>query len=67
MTTDIIVVPQPRQRDTILSKARSSYETVAQKAGETAAYPGNWLYETWSGKFNKLSLPLLLSLTIRRV
>lgn len=67
MATDIIVVPQPRQRDTILSKARSSYETVAQKAGETAAYPGNWLYETWSGKLNKLSLPLLFSLTLRRV
>ncbi|KAJ0268210.1 hypothetical protein COL940_013614 [Colletotrichum noveboracense] len=46
--THDIPVPQPRQRDTILSKARSSYETVAQKAGETAAYPGNWLYETWS-------------------
>lgn len=42
------LVPQPRQRDTILQKARSSYETAAKKAGETAAYPGNWLYETWS-------------------
>ncbi|KAF6814012.1 stress response protein, partial [Colletotrichum sojae] len=43
-----IPVPQPRKRDTILSKARSSYDTVAQKVGETASYPGNWLYETWS-------------------
>ncbi|KAK3337869.1 putative MSC1 protein [Neurospora tetraspora] len=43
-----IPVPQPRKRDTLLEKARSSYETIAQKAGETAAYPGNWLYETWS-------------------
>jgi len=41
-------VPQPRKRDTLLEKARASYETVATKLGETAAYPGNWLYETWS-------------------
>lgn len=43
-----IPVPQPRKRDTLLQKARSAYETAAKKAGETAAYPGNWLYETWS-------------------
>ncbi|KAH8663012.1 putative stress response protein ish1 [Tricladium varicosporioides] len=43
-----IPVPQPRKRDTILQKLRSNYESVAQKAGETASYPGNWLYETWS-------------------
>ncbi|TVY90045.1 Stress response protein [Lachnellula willkommii] len=43
-----IPVPQPRVRDTTLQKIRSSYETVAKKAGETASYPGNWLYETWS-------------------
>ncbi|KAK0715294.1 hypothetical protein B0H67DRAFT_580389 [Lasiosphaeris hirsuta] len=43
-----IPVPQPRKRDTLLEKARSSYETVAQKAGGTAAYPGNWLYESWT-------------------
>ncbi|KAK9419872.1 putative Meiotic sister chromatid recombination protein 1 [Seiridium unicorne] len=43
-----IPVPQPRKRDTLLEKVRSNYETVAKKAGETAAYPGNWLYETWS-------------------
>jgi hypothetical protein len=43
-----IPVPQPRKRDTALQKLRSSYETVAKKAGETASYPGNWLYETWS-------------------
>ncbi|KAE9376860.1 putative stress response protein ish1 [Stipitochalara longipes BDJ] len=43
-----IPVPQPRKRDTILQKARSNYETVAKKVGETASYPGNWLYETWS-------------------
>lgn len=43
-----IPVPQPRKRDTLLTKARSSYETVAQKAGEAAAYPGDWLYSTWT-------------------
>lgn len=41
-------VPQPRKRDTLLQQIRSSYGEVAKKAGETAAYPGNWLYETWS-------------------
>ena len=43
-----IPVPQPRKRDTLLERARSAYDTAAKKAGETAAYPGNWLYETWS-------------------
>lgn len=43
-----IPVPQPRKRDTLLSKARSSYDTVAQKVGEATSYPGNWLYETWT-------------------
>ncbi|KAK4235710.1 hypothetical protein C8A03DRAFT_46199 [Achaetomium macrosporum] len=43
-----IPVPQPRKRDTLLQKVRENYETVAQKLGETAAYPGNWLYETWT-------------------
>jgi len=43
-----IPVPQPRQRDTMLQKARQGYETVAKKLGETTAYPGNWLYETWT-------------------
>lgn len=43
-----IPVPQPRARDTLISKLRSNYETVAKKAGETASYPGDWLYATWS-------------------
>ncbi|KAK2609055.1 hypothetical protein QQS21_002425 [Conoideocrella luteorostrata] len=43
-----IPVPQPRHRDTLLQKARIGYETIAKKAGETAAYPGDWLYQTWS-------------------
>lgn len=42
------VVPQPRQRDTILQKARQGYESAAKKLGETTSYPGDWLYETWS-------------------
>jgi hypothetical protein len=43
-----IPIPQPKKRDTILQKARSNYETIAKKVGETTSYPGNWLYETWS-------------------
>lgn len=43
-----IPVPQPRQRDTILQKARQSYESAAKKIGETSQYPGDWLYETWT-------------------
>ncbi|TGO43015.1 hypothetical protein BHYA_0004g01420 [Botrytis hyacinthi] len=43
-----IPVPHPRKRDSLLQKIRSNYDTIAKKAGETAAYPGNWLYETWS-------------------
>ncbi|KAK9444326.1 Stress-responsive protein Ish1 [Metarhizium brunneum] len=42
-----IPVPQPRHRDTLLQKARLGYEVVAKKMGETAAYPGDWLYQTW--------------------
>ncbi|MCJ1340646.1 hypothetical protein MMC09_005942 [Bachmanniomyces sp. S44760] len=43
-----IPVPQPRKRDTLIASLRENYESVAKKLGETAAYPGNWLYETWS-------------------
>ncbi|KAM7193948.1 putative meiotic sister chromatid recombination protein 1 MSC1 [Naviculisporaceae sp. PSN 640] len=43
-----IPVPQPRKRDTLLQKARSAYDTAAEKAGETVSYPGNWLYHTWT-------------------
>lgn len=43
-----IPVPQPRKRDTLLQKIRSNYESVAKKTGETASYPGNWIYETWT-------------------
>lgn len=40
--------PAPRKRDTMLHAARENYQTIADKVGETAAYPGNWLYESWS-------------------
>ncbi|KAJ6263312.1 hypothetical protein Dda_1875 [Drechslerella dactyloides] len=40
--------PKPRTRDALLSTARSNYATISQKAGETSAYPGDWLFETWS-------------------
>jgi len=40
--------PSPRTRDSLLSAARSNYQKAADKAGETAAYPGDWLYQSWS-------------------
>ncbi|KAJ2902679.1 hypothetical protein MKZ38_000264 [Zalerion maritima] len=43
-----IPVPQPRQRDTLLQQARQNYEAIAKRAGDSASYPGNWLYESWS-------------------
>lgn len=43
-------VPQPRQRDTVLQKLRAGYETAAQKVNGAISYPGNWLWESWSGK-----------------
>jgi len=43
-----IPVPQPRTRDSLLKSVRENYQAAATKAGETVAYPGNWLYATWS-------------------
>ncbi|KAJ5918923.1 hypothetical protein N7454_010067 [Penicillium verhagenii] len=43
-----IPAPQPRKRDVLIKTARENYETIAKKVGETAAYPGNWVYEQWS-------------------
>ncbi|KAF2153328.1 hypothetical protein K461DRAFT_320997 [Myriangium duriaei CBS 260.36] len=40
--------PTPRTRDSLLQTARSNYQSIANKAGETAAYPGDWLYQSWS-------------------
>jgi hypothetical protein len=43
-----IPVPQPRQRDSLLKVVRENYQSAANKVSETAAYPGNWVYESWS-------------------
>lgn len=40
--------PQPRTRDSLLTSARQNYDAIAKKSGEYAAYPGNWLYTSWS-------------------
>lgn len=40
--------PQPRTRDSLLTAARQNYDAIAKKAGEYSAYPGDWLYSTWS-------------------
>ncbi|KAJ8607491.1 hypothetical protein MRB53_040263 [Persea americana] len=40
--------PSPRTRDSLLHTARSNYQKAATKAGETFAYPGDWLYQQWS-------------------
>jgi hypothetical protein len=43
-----IPVPQPRTRDSLLKTVRENYQTAANKLGETTAYPGDWLYSSWS-------------------
>lgn len=43
-----IPVPQPRKRDSLLKAVRENYQSAANKLGETAAYPGDWLYASWS-------------------
>ncbi|EMD61095.1 hypothetical protein COCSADRAFT_174416 [Bipolaris sorokiniana ND90Pr] len=43
-----IPVPQPRQRDSLLAAVRENYQSAAEKAKETANYPGDWLYASWS-------------------
>ncbi|EMC92836.1 hypothetical protein BAUCODRAFT_37747 [Baudoinia panamericana UAMH 10762] len=40
--------PTPNTRDSLLSTARSNYQSAADKAGETFNYPGDWLYQSWS-------------------
>jgi hypothetical protein len=40
--------PQPRQRDTLLTAVRENYETIAKTLGQSASYPGDWLYQQWS-------------------
>ncbi|KAJ5793550.1 hypothetical protein N7457_000149 [Penicillium paradoxum] len=43
-----IPAPQPRNHDVLVKSARDNYEKIATKVGETASYPGDWLYEQWS-------------------
>lgn len=43
-----IPVPQPRKRDSVLKSIRENYQSAAEKISETASYPGNWLYASWS-------------------
>jgi len=43
-----IPVPQPRKRDSLLKAIRENYQAAANKVGETAQYPGDWLYSSWS-------------------
>jgi len=43
-----IPVPQPRKRDNLLKAVRENYQSAANKVSETAAYPGDWLYASWS-------------------
>ena len=43
-----ISYPQPGERNALLGAARRNYESVSKKVGDGAAYPGNWLYDTWS-------------------
>ncbi|KIV97009.1 hypothetical protein PV10_00818 [Exophiala mesophila] len=43
-----IPAPEPRTRDSLLTSARQNYDSIAKSVGEYAAYPGDWLYSTWS-------------------
>lgn len=56
-----IPVPQPRDRDVILKNARQNLESIAKKSHQTFGYPGNWLYDSWTGK----ALTLLKDVKLR--
>ncbi|RMZ80824.1 hypothetical protein DV737_g2870, partial [Chaetothyriales sp. CBS 132003] len=43
-----IASPQPRARDKLLTQARHNYDAIAKKVGQSASYPGDWLWQTWS-------------------
>ena len=43
-----IPCPQPPSRDTLLDRARENYNNIRKAVGDTAAVPGNWLFEVWS-------------------
>ncbi|RMZ81769.1 hypothetical protein DV738_g2062, partial [Chaetothyriales sp. CBS 135597] len=43
-----IAPPQPPAHEKLLAQARQNYDAIAKKAGEYAAYPGDWLWQSWS-------------------
>ncbi|KAI9871627.1 MAG: hypothetical protein M1823_008392, partial [Watsoniomyces obsoletus] len=43
-----VPTPELRTRDTLLTSARQNYDAIAKKTNEYSAYPGDWLYSTWS-------------------
>lgn len=43
-----VAKPTPATRQSYLNAAKENYNSIVTKLGETAAYPGNWLYESWS-------------------
>ncbi|KAI5294487.1 hypothetical protein KEM52_003907 [Ascosphaera acerosa] len=43
-----VTAPAKKDHNALLQAAIDSYDAIATKAGETARYPGDWLYETWS-------------------
>jgi hypothetical protein len=40
--------PTPSTHENLAAEARKNYNNIAEKLGESTAYPGNWLYESWS-------------------
>lgn len=50
----------------MLHKIRSNYDDIVKKVGETAAYPGNWIYETWS-ESGRLHISKIISLMGKRL
>lgn len=51
----------------MLQAAQDNYISIAEKVGETAAYPGNWLYESWSESELKYASYQLLHNHIRNL
>lgn len=43
-----VTTPKPSNRNILVQTAKDNYDTIARKAGETARYPGDWLYAQWS-------------------
>lgn len=43
-----VIKNPPTAREKLLQAAKDNYDGVAKKLGETTAYPGDWLYASWS-------------------